>query len=121
MLFIFIELKMNIPLPYCVYILFSEKDNLLYIGFTANLEKRLQTHNSGGSKSTAPRRPLKLIFCESYLFEEDARRREMYFKTTMGKKAIKLMLNSTLTKLEYKRIGNGTIQVMNEESSEAET
>jgi len=32
---------------------------------------------------------LKLIFCEYYLYEEDARCREKYFKTTMGKKAIK--------------------------------
>ena len=74
---------MSMPLPYCVYILFSEKDHLLYIGFSANLEKRIETHNSGGNKSTAYRRPLKLVFCEFYLFEEDARKRELYFKTTM--------------------------------------
>jgi hypothetical protein len=46
--------------------------------------------------------PLELIFCEFYLFEEDARKREMYFKTTMGKKAIKLMLRRTLEKMGYK-------------------
>ena len=89
-------------LPYCVYILFSEKDRYLYTGYSANLAVRLETHNSGGSKSTAPRRPLKLIFCEYYLFQEDARRREMYFKTPMGKKAIKNMLRDTLGKLDYK-------------------
>ena len=91
------------PLPFCVYILFSEKDNLLYIGYTANLDRRFQNHQSGGTKSTANRRPLNLIFCEFYLFEEDARRRESYFKTTMGKKALKLMLASTLSKLDYKK------------------
>lgn len=89
-------------LPYCVYILFSERDHLLYTGFTTNLEKRIENHNAGQSKSTAPRRPLKLIFCEYYLFEEDARKREMYFKTTMGKKAVKLMLAGTLKKMGYK-------------------
>ena len=109
---------MNIPLPYCVYILFSEKDKLLYIGFTTNVEKRLESHNSGGSKSTASRRPLKLIFCESYLFEDDARKREIYFKTTMGKKAIKLMLNNTLIKLGYKRPDSGKIQIMYENPEE---
>lgn len=83
-------------------------------GFTTNLEKRIENHNSGGSKSTASRRPLKLIFCEGYLFEADARKREMYFKTNMGKKAIKLMLNSTLTKLGYRAVGNITIQIINE-------
>lgn len=89
-------------LPYCVYVLFSEKDLLLYIGFSTNLQNRIEKHNSGGVTSTAPRRPLKLIFCEYYLFEEDARGREMYFKTSMGKKALKLMLGTTLKKLGYK-------------------
>lgn len=89
-------------LPFCVYVLFSQKDNLLYIGYTSNLTNRIETHNSGGVISTASRRPLQLIFCEHYLFEEDARRRELYFKTTMGKKALKLMLTDTLRKLGYK-------------------
>lgn len=96
---------MNIPLPYFVYILFSEKDHLLYTGYSSNVEQRLATHNAGGSKSTASRLPLTLIFCEGYLFKEDAMKREMYFKTTMGKKSIRLMLNNTLTKLGYKNLG----------------
>ena len=64
----------------------------------------MKDHYAGGTTSTAPRRPLKLIFYECYLYEEDARKREHYFKTTMGKKAIKLMLSSTLEKLGYKNI-----------------
>jgi|GEM_PF-832233 len=91
------------PLPYCIYILFSRKDLLLYIGYTTNIEQRVMDHNCGKAKSTAPRRPLELIFCEFYLFESDARRREMYFKTTAGKKAIKLMLWGTLLKFGYNR------------------
>jgi putative endonuclease len=95
-------LSLATMLPYCVYILFSEKDNLLYIGYSSNLPNRVEKHNTGGVLSTASRRPLKLIFCEYYLFEEDARKRETYFKTTMGKKAIKYMLGDTLKKLGYK-------------------
>ena len=90
------------PLPYCVYILFSLKDHLLYTGFTTNLQQRLTHHNAGFTKSTANRRPLQLVFCEFYHFEADARRRENYFKTSMGKKAIKLMLTSTLNSLGYR-------------------
>src|SRR5438128_388005 len=89
------------PLPYCVYILFSQKDHLLYTGFTTNIDERIKNHNGGKTKSTAPRRPLDLVFCEFYLFETDARRREIYFKTTAGKKAVKLMLRETLLKLGY--------------------
>jgi putative endonuclease len=90
------------PLPYCVYILFSQKDFVLYIGFSTNIEARVKKHNSGGNISTANRSPLELIFCEYYLYKEDALLREKYFKTTMGKKAIKLMLNTTLEKMGYK-------------------
>jgi putative endonuclease len=89
-------------LPYCVYVLFSEKDHLLYIGFTSDLDQRITKHNSGGSKSTAPRRPFKLIFCEFYLFKEDALKREDYFKTNMGKRTLKLMLKTTFEKMGYK-------------------
>jgi len=98
-------------LPYCVYILFSEKDRMLYTGFTTNVEERLATHNAGRNKSTAPRRPLKLIFCEFYLFQEDAKKREMYFKTSMGKKAIKLMLRTTLDKTGYKSLASKELKI----------
>ena len=102
-------------LPYCVYVLFSEKDHLLYIGFTTNIENRINTHNAGGCKSTAPRRPLRLIFCEYYLFEQDARKREMYFKTAMGKKAIKLMLASTLEKMGHKTPVGKSFEIIEDE------
>jgi len=102
---------MDMPLPCCVYILFSEKDNLLYTGYSSNLEKRIQAHNEGGCKSTAPRRPLQLVFCEFYLFEEDARKREMYLKTTMGKKAIKYMLANTLKTLGYKPSNTSKLKI----------
>ena len=89
-------------LPYCVYVLFSEKDHLLYIGFTSDLSKRIERHNAGGNKSTAPRRPFMLIFCEHYLFKGDALKREEYFKTSAGKRALKLMLRATFVKLGHK-------------------
>jgi putative endonuclease len=77
---------MTQPLPFCTYVLFSEKDAMLYIGYSSNLENRIKRHNHGDVKSTSNRRPLKLIFCEFYLFEKDARKREEYFKTTAAKK-----------------------------------
>jgi putative endonuclease len=104
------------PLPYCVYILFSKKDQLLYTGFTSNIEQRIRHHNEGKTKSTAWRRPLELIFCEFYRFEADARKREMYFKTNPGKKAIKLMLGNTLLSIGYKR--SKGIPVINEGQDE---
>lgn len=88
-------------LPYCVYILQSKKDLLLYHGFTTNIEQRLKNHNAGGTKSTSKRMPLQLIFCEYYLSRKDAMRREKYFKTTQGKRMLKLMLPNTLKEIKY--------------------
>jgi putative endonuclease len=89
-------------LPFCVYILFSELDHQLYIGYSSDIVKRIEQHDSGQNISTKHRRPWKLIFIEYYLFKEDAKKREIYFKTTIGKRALKLMLSDTLSKLGYK-------------------
>ncbi|WP_367180444.1 GIY-YIG nuclease family protein [uncultured Muriicola sp.] len=88
-------------LPYCVYVLQSEKDLLLYHGYTTKLEQRLKNHNAGKTKSTSKRRPLRLIFCEYYLSKQDAQRREKYFKTNQGKRMLKLILRNTLRVIQY--------------------
>ena len=94
---------MERALEYCTYVLISQTDRKLYIGYTTNLDRRLQEHNSGKVISTANRRPLKLIFCEYYFSDKDAKRREMYFKTTAGKKALKIMLRETLSEVGYRK------------------
>ncbi len=95
------ETKMT-KLNWCVYVLLSEKDGQLYIGFTSDLKQRLTEHFRGNSKATAPRRPLRLIFCEYFYSKKDALRREKYFKTTAGKKAIKIMLKESFEELKTK-------------------
>jgi len=87
---------MEQPLPYCVYVLRSQKDGDLYVGYTTDLERRLNQHSRGENRSTAPRRPPDLIFCEFYLSADDARRRDGYLKTGLGKSGLKLMLRETL-------------------------
>ena len=88
-------------LPYCVYVLQSERDLLLYHGFTTNIDKRIKDHNNGHTISTSKRRPLKLVFCEFYLSKKDALRREKYFKTSQGKRMLKLILKDTLKIIDY--------------------
>lgn len=88
-------------LQYCVYVLYSLKDNNFYIGYTTNLHERLTSHIKGSSKATEPRRPFTLLFCEYFLSKHDATRREKYFKTSSGKKAIKLMLRESLKEVDY--------------------
>ena len=83
-------------LQFCVYVLYSQKDNLFYIGSTSNLKKRLTAHFHGKIKSTFPRRPVNLIYCEYFLVKKDALRREKYLKTSPGKKGLKLILRCSL-------------------------
>lgn len=92
----------NMKLPYCVYVLFSEKDHQLYIGYTSDIKRRFNEHITGQNTSTKHRGPWKLIFIEYYLFKEDAIKREKYFKTTIGKRTLKILLSDTFEKLNYK-------------------
>ena len=84
---------------YYTYILYSLKDEKLYIGSTSDLKRRVREHNNGSNTSTKPRRPLKLIYYEAHLDKKDAMRRESYFKTDKGKSTIKQMLREALLKL----------------------
>jgi putative endonuclease len=72
-----------------VYILQSLKDEKTYVGYTYELKQRMQKHNSGQVKSTKNRRPLKLIFTEKFLTEQEAKRRELYWKSGAGRRKLK--------------------------------
>lgn len=66
---------------YFVYLLKSGGNkNLLYIGYTKDLEKRLKEHNDGESEFTRKYRPWKLIYFEAFLSLEDAKKREKSLK-----------------------------------------
>jgi len=79
-----------------VYVLRSEKDDKLYIGFSKDLRKRLEFHNLDLNKATAYRRPLKLIYYESYVSKKDAREREKFLKTGRGHEVLYKQLENTL-------------------------
>jgi putative endonuclease len=86
-----------------VYVLFSEKDHKLYIGYSKDVYHRLEQHNAGLNISTVSRRPLRLIYFEAHIHAEDALRRESYFKTTSGKRTLQIVLKQTLEDLGYKQ------------------
>lgn len=82
---------------YFTYVLLSEKDGNKYIGYTKNLKLRLEQHHKGFVKSTMYRRPLKLIYFEACLTQQDALKREKYFKTYYGKMFLRNRLKSYFT------------------------
>jgi len=82
-----------------VYVLFGKKDKEFYIGYTQNLERRLKEHNAKKNQSTKSRTPLALIYAETCLNNEDAKKREKYLKTTQGRRFLKLRLRKFLHNL----------------------
>ena len=82
---------------YFVYVIQSKKDNKFYTGYTKNLKLRFEQHQKGLIESTKDRRPLKLVYFEGCLNQQDALRREKYLKTFYGKMFIKKRLKSYLT------------------------
>ncbi|OGY36114.1 MAG: hypothetical protein A3E36_00835 [Candidatus Andersenbacteria bacterium RIFCSPHIGHO2_12_FULL_45_11b] len=81
---------------YYVYILKSQKDSSLYIGYTSDLIKRFTQHNNGESTATKPFRPYTLIFYEAFLNKADAKNRGEYLKSGYGRRTIKSMLRKYL-------------------------
>jgi putative endonuclease len=77
-----------------VYVLRSKKDNKNYVGYTKNLKFRFESHTKGLVESTKDRRPLKLMYYEACLNQEDATKREKYLKTIYGKRYLKNRLKS---------------------------
>jgi putative endonuclease len=78
---------------YFVYILKSLKDNGFYTGMTNDLEKRIKRHNSGLVTSTKSRIPFVLLHYETVADSKEARQREKYFKSGIGRDLIKKMFS----------------------------
>ena len=74
---------------YYTYVLQSKKDMQFYTGYTQDLKNRLKEHNDGRVESTKSRRPLELIYCEGCINEDDAKQREQYLKSGIGKRYLK--------------------------------
>lgn len=80
-----------------VYVLQSKKDKNLYVGWTNDLRGRFLEHQNGEVKSTKYRIPMKLIYYETCIDREDAKKREKYLKTAWGKRYLKNRLRKYLT------------------------
>ena len=84
------------------YVLKNVKSGNLYTGSTNDLRKRFKEHNEGKSTYTAKRGPYKLIYYEACDNEGDARTREKYLKTAMGKRYIQNRLKRFLSLMGWK-------------------
>ena len=71
---------------YYVYIIQAINfPELVYVGYTTNIENRLQTHNNGGSIYTAEYKPWKIVWHCVFSNKKRALDFEQYLKTHSGK------------------------------------
>ena len=79
---------------YTTYVLYSEKYDKIYIGFTSDLEGRLLSHNKLSTKGWTVRfRPWRLLYKEEYESKSDAMRRERELKSYRGRQFIRQLLS----------------------------
>ena len=82
---------------YFVYVLRSQSDKKFYTGFTTDILKRVEEHNSQKVISTSGRVPFDFVYYEYCINQNDAIHREKYLKTTYGKRYIKQRLKNYLS------------------------
>jgi len=74
---------------YSVYVLYSVKYNKIYIGYTSDLKNRFLSHNELAAKGYTLRyRPWIIAYTEQFATKTDALKRELYLKSTQGRKFI---------------------------------
>jgi putative endonuclease len=71
------------------YAIRSMKDGWLYIGLSSNVEGRVKEHNAGYNRSTKSRRPFELVYVEQCDSRAEARAREKYLKSGIGREFLK--------------------------------
>ena len=81
---------------YYVYVLQSTETQEFYTGYSANLKKRVEQHNTGKSFYTSMHGPYKLIYYEASMNRHDAIAREKYLKSGMGKRYLKNRMKNYL-------------------------
>ena len=69
-------------------------DDSLYCGWTTDLKRRIDAHNAhipGGAKYTRGRRPVTLVYAESFHQKQEAQRREYAIKRMTKTKKLRLI------------------------------
>jgi len=77
---------------YYIYVLNSKTKKYIYVGLTNNLKRRIHQHQTGREKTTRPYRPFEVLKVETFSDRIQARQREKYLKSGIGKEYLKKLL-----------------------------
>jgi len=73
---------------YTVYVL-QDENGKFYKGFTNDLSRRLAEHKSGHTKTTRKMKNILIVYTEIFDNLQDARKRELYLKSSAGRRFLK--------------------------------
>ena len=77
-------------MEFVVYLLYSEKFDKTYVGYTSSLIERFKSHNSLSKTGfTKKFRPWIVVYVEVYTSKQEAMAREKWFKSGIGRIFIK--------------------------------
>jgi len=79
---------------FIVYAIKSQQYKFIYVGMTENLNDRFSRHNKGYVRSTKRFAPFELIYSETCESGVKARKREIFLKSTSGKRFLKSLLEN---------------------------
>jgi putative endonuclease len=77
---------------YTVYAISSTTRRYIYVGLTNDVERRFDEHNKGKERTTRPYAPFSLIYTEVHATRLEARAREKYFKSGIGKEFLRTLV-----------------------------
>ena len=81
---------------FTVYVLLSSKDQRTYVGYTGDFPRRLEEHNAGKVPSTRRRVPLTVLLTEQFGTMAEAKKRELWWKSSTGRRNLKKIFSSDI-------------------------
>jgi putative endonuclease len=75
-----------------VYVIKSVNRNYIYVGISDDIERRFSEYQNGKNKTTKPYAPFIIIHSEAFETRTEARKREIYLKSGIGKEYIKTLI-----------------------------
>jgi putative endonuclease len=79
---------------FSVYIIYSNKLDKYYIGFSSDVEKRLLKHNGKSKGFSSLGRPWLLVYKESFDSKKEAMTREKQLKSWKSRERIESLIRS---------------------------
>ena len=86
------------------YVLLGKREGGFYTGYSADLRQRLGQHHQGRVRWTASRQPVRLVYYEACVSQEDVLRRERFLKSGKGKRYLRNRLAAYLSSVRSNKL-----------------